>query len=150
MIRAYKDLPPFWSMIVSLIYLTCFLLIFFLMDLLFFVEDNKRANWRYWKSDLFGSKGYPVFIWAIYFEIIFGSYFILRYFFIVFPNILLKISDILFGGISEVYIYIYIYIFFFLFFLFYIYIFFFFFFFFFFFWNIYIYILYFIFNIFYL
>jgi len=101
MIQAYQDLPPFWAMIVSLIYLTCFLLIFFLMDILFFVEDNKRANWRYWKSRLFENKGYPVFIWTIYFEIIFGSFFILRYFFIVFPNLLLKISDFLFGGISE-------------------------------------------------
>ncbi|ORX54864.1 hypothetical protein BCR36DRAFT_348023 [Piromyces finnis] len=103
MIQAYRDLPPFWAMIVSIIYVTCFLLIFFLLDYFFFIEDNKLANWRYWKSSLFDSKGYPLFVWTIYLEIVFGSFFILRYFFIVFPNILLKLSDILLGGISEKY-----------------------------------------------
>jgi len=100
MIRAYLDLPPFLSMLVSLIYLTCFLLIFFLMDYLFFIDD-KKANWRYWESKLCNIKGYPLFIWSIYLEIAFGSFFILRYFFIIFPDLLLRISDILFGGITE-------------------------------------------------
>jgi len=100
MIRAYLDLPPFWSLMVSLTYLTCFLLIFFLMDYLLFIED-KKANWRYWKSKHFNIKGYPLFIWSIYLEISLGSFFILRYFFIIFPDLLLRISDILFGGITE-------------------------------------------------
>eukprot|EP00833_Pecoramyces_ruminatium_P016627 jgi/Orpsp1_1/1190659/evm.model.d7180000080360.1 len=103
MIRAYLDLPPFWAMVVSLIYLTCFLSIFFLLDYLFFIK-SKIENWRYWDSELGngkGIKGYPLYLWSIYFEIIFGSFFILRYFFILFPNLLLKISDMVFGGISE-------------------------------------------------
>jgi len=105
MIRAYLDLPPFWAMVVSLVYLTSFLSIFFLLDYLFYVK-NTIENWRYWDSTLGngkGIKGYPLYLWALYFEIIFGSFFILRYFFILFPNLLLRISDILFGGISEKY-----------------------------------------------
>jgi len=103
MIRAYLDLSPFWAMIVSLIYLTCFLAIFFLLDYLFYI-DSTIENWRYWDSSLGngnGIKGYPLYLWAIFFEIAFGSFFILRYFFILFPNLLLKLSDMIFGGISE-------------------------------------------------
>jgi len=109
MIRAYLDLSPFWAMIVSLIYLTCFLAIFFLLDYLFFI-DSTIENWRYWDSSLGngnGIKGYPLYLWAIFFEIAFGSFFILRYFFILFPNLLLKLSDLFFGGISEVIFFIY-------------------------------------------
>jgi len=103
MIQLYKELPPFWSMVVSLIYLTCFLAIFFLMDYLFFVDKSQlatKANWRYCESSA-KILGYPILIWCIWFEIVFGSYFILRFFFKVFPNLLLRLSDFLFGGISE-------------------------------------------------
>ncbi|KAG4090927.1 hypothetical protein H8356DRAFT_1409351 [Neocallimastix lanati (nom. inval.)] len=43
MIRAYLDLSSLWSMVVSLIYLTCFIAIFFLLDL-FYIEDSNGTR----------------------------------------------------------------------------------------------------------